>query len=283
MASAKSQIDGFHFIVRSIFARPNDLITMFALYCDDSGTHGDSPCAVAACHVAPVVQWEKFCDEWRRAEQVEKFGTFHMADFVGKYEQFASPEWEDQIKRRRVLDRLNSITRKRSTKCFFAVVDKKAYDTEIPDSFKRKHGLGSHYTFAVRNCLGKVLHWRAQHGHQFPITFMFDRMTKGSGEIDDVFRRHLKEGSAKDLGLFKGGWGFYDKGVVLPLQAADILAWETLWHMRNVVVSRTKKTPRKSFQSFLKNMPFDCGWHDNESLKSLYAHWVARGIAKEAI
>lgn len=245
-----------------------------ALYCDDSGTHAASPCAVAACYVAPVAQWEGFVRDWELANRVEKFGTFHMADFVGKHKQFDSNEWSDPDKRKRVIQRLINIIKTRATICFFAVVEKRGYDLEMPRDWIKRHHLGSHYTFAVRMCMGRLLKWRRLRGHKGSIQFVFDQMSKGKGEIDKVFEQHLSDSHAPalDVGIVEHGWGFQDKRIVLPLQAADILAWETLWYMQNVLLPEKKKAIRKSYEALL-DVPFQGGYHDQQSLKRLVEFW----------
>jgi len=247
-------------------------MAMFSLYCDDSGTHAGSPCAVAACLVAPVAQWERFVDDWQRANDKENFGVFHMADFVSRHKQFASSEWQEDNKRDRTIKRLISIITTRSTIGFFNVVDKVAYDEEVPDNLKEKLTLGhNHYTFAVRMCLAKVLKWRMKYNHKEPIQFVFDRLSKGQGEISSVMQHCLSDGIDNGFGIEPSGWSFQDKSRILPLQAADILAWETLHHMRSVVLAGNGKT-RGSYNALLK-MPTDHGWHHRKTLKELVSYW----------
>src|SRR5215472_6047308 len=188
---------------------------MFALYCDDSGTHQESPFAVAACFVADVVQWDHFVSDWGRANEVEQFGTFHMADFVAKKAQFAGPEWQDEEKRDRTLKRLITLIRIRRRMGFFAVVEKAGYDAEVPRAMRERYKLGNnHYSFAVRMCMAQVLKWRMGYGYQEPIQFVFDQMSKGKGEINAIFEEALKEGNEQALvhGISRdAGWSFESK------------------------------------------------------------------------
>jgi hypothetical protein len=106
---------------------------MFTLYCDDSGTHPKSEVAVAVCYVSPVEQWTHCKRNWDEANQRERFGVFHMSDFVAKKEQFAAPEWNDQAKRDRTVRALVNLIKTRAQFGFAAVVDKAAYDNVIVD------------------------------------------------------------------------------------------------------------------------------------------------------
>jgi len=247
---------------------------MFALYCDDSGTHAQSPIAVAAGFVAPMLQWEHFRKDWKAADAAERFGVFHMADFVAHQKQFALPEWRDERKRDRTLRRLINIITTRSHLGFFAAVEKSGYDDEVPQALREKLKLGNnHYTFAVRMCMAKVLKWRTKYGHKEPIKFVFDQMSKGKGEINAVFEEALREGDEQALlhGISRDpGWSFESKGTTLPLQAADILAWETLHYMQKVYLPDVKETIRKSYSALIKIS--DRGYHNRETLRKLVAH-----------
>jgi hypothetical protein len=106
-------------------------------------------------------------------------------------------------------------------------------------------------------------------------------MTKGSGEIVQIFEQSLTEGKEQALtfGISKDGYSFQDRAGVLPLQAADILARETLRHMQAIVLApEGKKRPiRRSFVDILRT-PHGDGWHDRQTLTSLASHWRSAGI-----
>jgi hypothetical protein len=246
-------------------------MAMFTLYCDDSGTHAQSPIAVAACFIAPVLQWEHFVKDWNDANDAENFDVFHMADFVAHKEQFALPEWQDEQKRARTLQRLISIINIRRHYAIAAAVEKIALDKEMPQHFTEGYALGkNHYTFAMRMCLGKVLKWRKRHGHTEPIQYIFDEMSKGKGEINAVFERVLSEGAEQmqAFGVAKGGWSFQSKSAVLPLQAADILAWESYNYMQKTYLPEIKQPMRKSFE-VLTEKAFENAYHRRDTVKAL--------------
>ena len=252
---------------------------MFTFYCDDSGTHSQSEIAVAACFVAECIQWEHFVKDWNRANDAENFGVFHMTDFVAKKKQFASPEWQDDEKRDRTIKRLINIITTRRRMGFFTAVEKAGYDAEVPRDLRDRFKLGNtHYTFAVRMCLAKVLKWRMKYGYKEPVQFVFDQISKGTGDIGAVFEMALKEGDEQALvhGISREtGWSFQSKAVILPLQAADILAWEALRHMQKVYLPESKQSPRKSYLALVERA-MDKGYHDRETLRNWVAHLRSR-------
>jgi hypothetical protein len=248
---------------------------MLTLYCDDSGTHSGSAYAVAACFLSDMDRWDRFNDDWSRADRDENFGVFHMTDFVAKKERFALPEWQDECKRRRTMRRLINISVTRRQHAFVSAIEKAAYDAEVPEELRQDYRLcNNHYTFAVRHCMGKLIRWRQRHNYTDRIQFVFDRMTKGHGEIIDVFERALEEGAETALssqGIYPGGWSFQDKAEVLPLQAADILAWESMHFMQKVYLPEVKEKPRKSYLALIENC-MDAGYYDRQALKKYVAH-----------
>lgn len=87
----------------------------------------------------------------------------------------------------------------------------------------------------MRMCLGRVTKWRREYGRTGPLRFVFDRVSKGKGEIDEVFNRALAENAESalaEMGILPNGWSFEDKAQFIPIQAADILAWEALYLMK---------------------------------------------------
>jgi hypothetical protein len=248
---------------------------MFSFYCDDSGTHSGSEWAIAASVIAPVQQWDKFCEEWQAIAADEEFSVFHMADFVAKKPPFESSKWLNQEKRDRVMRRLIGTIKCRVTCAFVSAVQKSAYDEVVPADMKAKRSMGkNHYTFAIRMCMGRIIRWRRDFGRMDGLRYVFDRVSKGKGEIDAIFQRHLSETSSAslgDLGLSHGGWSFEDKAKFMPLQAADIFAWEALHFMRSASAHGENFKPRRSYLE-LREIPGLHRYYDGPSLENLVHH-----------
>jgi hypothetical protein len=274
MSCVKSQYDGFIHFVHSVGACQQTLIPMFTLYCDDSGTHSQSEIAVAACYIAPVSQWDKFTDEWNRANDIEHFGVFHMADFVAKQEQFAKPEWADKQKRDRAIKRLINIIQTRAQFAISCAVEKAAYDETAAENsdhaFWRAHK--NHYTFAIRHCISYVEKWRRKYKYRDPIQYVFDRLSKGKGEINRQMELAAsgKEAALRVYGIQKDGWSFQDKSVVIQLQAADIWAWENYkYTIDSFLPAKEYREPaRQSFRA-LQRVPHVIRLHNRATLIEL--------------
>lgn len=281
--------DCFDHFVQSINAKPEALLAMFTLYCDDSGTHRKSDVAVAACYVSTVEQWTHCKRNWGEANQRENFGVFHMADFVAKQEQFKGPEWQDQTKRDRTVHALVNLIKTRAQFGFAAVVEKSAYDDVIVNGEHRQRFGDNHYAFCIRICTAMVDRWRAQYHHGEPIQYIFDRLSKGKGDIDAMFGILVSGGDAamKQYGIYKDCWSFQDKAQVSQLQAADIWAWENYKYAVGSFFPKQKGAPskpvRKSYLE-LRGSPSMVKYHVRESLQELakqVSDWKAAGAVHE--
>jgi Protein of unknown function (DUF3800) len=212
---------------------------MFEAYFDDSGTDSNSPLAIAACYVSSKRGWDAFVEEWNLARYEEDFDVFHMADFAAPRELGKKPfcDWGSD-KKKRVYNRLAKIINENKRIGCGIAIPKDVFDRlvpPLPESLRAEFGT-QHYTCAVKTILWEIVKWRHSLGITLPIRYIFDRMGQGRGEIiaiwDDVQRGHWKE---KTLGMEPEGYAFENKAKFKPLQAADILAWQMNWHVRNVI------------------------------------------------
>jgi hypothetical protein len=248
-------------------ARPSDgstVMPMFSLYCDDSGTHPNSDIAIAGCYIATVDQWKELKRNWEETNAKENFGVFHMADFVAKKKQFALPEWQDDGKRDRTMRALIGTINARARIGIAAAV--------IPDDLRERLGQ-NHYTFAIRMCMSFIERWRQQHGHTEPIQYVFDRLSKGKGDIEDALSIAASGGSdaVRRYGVYQGGWSFENKADVIQLQAADIWAYENYRYAsdRYFAPEAQRAKLRESYRVLRTKLHTEVRYNSRESLVEL--------------
>ncbi len=171
------------------------------VYFDDSGTHSQSPIAIAAGWIAPFQQWKKFTREWKRVRDEEQVSVFHMADVMFNKKEFAN--WDD-TRKRAVITKLRRIIYDRVPQGFGIAIHKKDYDDVMVGEVRKKLG-GKHYTWAVATVIGMIEKWREHKGIKEPMEYIFDRMSEGKGEIDKIFRDAEKRDDAlHKYGIHKG-------------------------------------------------------------------------------
>jgi hypothetical protein len=202
-------------------------LSAFTMYFDDSGTHTEASSAVAACFIGTVEQWKRFEADWQAIAMKEGFTFFHMADFAARTKEFK--DWSEE-KRVRVLGRLCSTIRIRTRIGIVVAVLKRDYDHLVQGDFRKYCG-EYHYTFTLRSCMTGIRLWREKFERSSQLRYVFDRMNKGGkGEIIRVMdaaletsRKEFEEGVT--VAPVFNGYSFEDSKLLLPLQAADILAW----------------------------------------------------------
>jgi hypothetical protein len=205
------------------------------------------------------------------------FGVFHRADFEGNHDAFDSPVWKDAVKKERTLNRLIGIIQSTAEVGFTVAVMKEDYDKVIPENIRDKFHLGkNHYTFAFRTIIGSIMKWRREQGVTQPMNYVFDRMSEGKGEIMAQFEIPIRVGEQgmKDLGTSRDCYSFADKAYVVPLQAADLCAWEAYRYMNTVVSippDKNKWPIRDSFRLLYRSpeTSLKLVYHNKQSLANL--------------
>lgn len=180
------------------------------------------------------------------------------------------PNGKNQQKRDRTILALLGVIKVRAAFMISTAVVKSAYDEIVTGELRERMGK-NHYTFAVRHCVAIVDKWRAKHGYTEPLQYVFDRMGKGSGDItESVFKPALLGGEAaiQRYGIAKDGWSFQDKSIAIPLQAADIWAWENLrYASRRFFAPKNEREPlRQSYGLLRQRIPGEVRYHNKESL-----------------
>ena len=196
------------------------------IYLDDSGTAPDQPMAVVSGLIASYPQWKKFNRDWDKARKDLGFDVFHSSECVASNFKSEFSQW-DERRKIRTFRRLREIIAQRSAQGFGVAVHKKDFDEVVPQELRQELGK-YHYTIAVRIVIGLVEQWRLSLGIREPVEYIFDRMAdkKSKAEIDAVFEQAEQlTDSLHDFGIYNGCHSFRDKREILPLQAADILAW----------------------------------------------------------
>jgi len=239
VSSRKSQFTALDHLI-SIF--PGDgkgIVNFVTVFFDDSGTHRESSIAVAACYASTVEQWKEFERNWNEAKRDAHFDIFHMAEFAAGRGAFA--RWSDP-QRRKLLTRLCGIINARVKVGYAVAIPKRIYDDVIRDPFRDFCGQ-FHYTFALRQCASRIAEWRRKYHKAASMKYVFDQMgtNQGKGEIMEVMDAAIAKShrESETTGVPPvTGYSFETRASILPLQAADILAWTSLQQMHKRLSKR---------------------------------------------
>lgn len=221
------------------------------VYVDDSGTDSKSRIAAAAFCVSTVERWKAFERRWRNIATNAGFSQFHMTEFAacrpdkpcnqcmrGQTNSGDHPwqRWTPK-ERRQVLQKLAGAVVEH-VECGFGIAHvKEDYEKHVINSPARQlitDPLGDqHFTHAVQKCGGELAKWRAENKlTDAPLKFVFDLASPQ--ERDEIARIFFGAASGRpqfvngvEQWFIPTGVSYESRKLVIPLLAADMLAWVT--------------------------------------------------------
>ena len=221
---------------------------MLAAYFDESGTHEGSKALVIAGWVSSVSQWKKFQAEWRQLLDEYDLDHFHMTDCENLRGQYQGWTQERKIS---AIQQAHKIIVRRISIPIAVSLDYEAYD--FLDKKYTIRGMTnevvrSPYTFCLEKCLSNIKRWadrKLLYSKKHQIEYIFEHGNSYRGEVTTLFQKIEMDASIKrQFRVSKLEFG--DK-YVFPLNAADMLAYETFKEMENYHVPGFEERPlRKS-------------------------------------
>jgi Protein of unknown function (DUF3800) len=203
---------------------------------DDSGSEPTKPHFILAGFVAPASGWAALSTEWQAAlDESPKLEYFKMNEAILLIKQFDKKKGWDEAKRDDRLITFTRIIRKHAkirihAKMKNADFDKYIKSIPVPN---RKLVSDSPYILLFTQIILAMAVRGDIYGVNEPCDFMFDEQVGFSEAIQHywpMFKETVKNSSKSDLPAFVGDLPiFRDEKRFLPLQAADLYAWQ----MRN--------------------------------------------------
>lgn len=202
---------------------------------DDSGGKGYSPVIVLAGYLASVERWAEFSLEWRAMLDEVGLPSFHMAD-VWRLERRLMAK--GPLRRDLLLVRAGECIKRHAEHAFIVSVSLDAHEhwMEAPDD--RSGLLSARYTALFSLCTMLYQHAYLNHFDK-TLEVIFDQGIDGSPitflKSFDEFRNQAMQHFP---GLSVPYPSFLSDNDVLPLQAADYLAWLARRNALNIVRRR---------------------------------------------
>lgn len=204
------------------------MVTLRA-YFDESGHSKDQNWAGVLAiggAIAPLVKWESFEEDWKGV--LDRFGVpwFHATDYAHSRKEFEG--WErDESRRRDFMKGLLSTLRSHGVAPIGAVIPLISHKLK---SIKQQSAIDDPYHLCLSRCLEIVASRteRLPEGEQAQVIFAkVQRLVGRSAEIFGEFQEaspfgHRMAGITLNL----------SPGNVIPLQAADLVAYELACYMK---------------------------------------------------
>jgi len=169
-----------------------------------------------AGYVSTRWRWKKFERDWQRLLSEEGLSAFHRTDLENLQKEFKG--WtaarRDQARRK-----AHKIIKKWALAGVAVGFPFDLYERTIHTPELRKR-FAKPYALCTMRCIITLSEWASEEGYREPIDYVFDRGDEGKGQVLDAFRV-----SDRDKYLL-GSCRFEDKKKFVPLQAANVLAYE---------------------------------------------------------
>lgn len=216
------------------------VVALSHVYFDESGTHRGSRIMAMAGYWFDADQARKFSRDW--AKELRRFGlsAAHQTDCALGY-----GDYKGMAKSRRVEVQkcLIEHIKRRSKFSFAACVGKDIYD-EIMDGIV---GAPSAYTFLLLLCVNKVREDIEFSKYGGRIAYFFESGHANASEANK-FMNHM---ASVDPEAYRyAAHAFADKKIALPLQAADMMVWQTRHFFERALDGH--QTMRKDFSALCR-------------------------------
>lgn len=232
-----SRYDALAHLCRSLFLEDTAIVSMFTAYCDDSGTHKGSRAAVVAGYIAQVVEWERLSKDWTKVLKDFRVRQIHRADLEAFHGEFKKEKGWDATRRTELLQRLNPIIKDRTKVAMAAAVIKEDFEEVMPQELKIK--FGGVYGWCAHELIVHARLWADARNHRKPINWVFEAGTRGYGQVQEMFRSCYADKRFRES--YRIGSCSFDSKRLVPLQVADLLAYEIFKQMENRVIDKGQK------------------------------------------
>jgi len=262
-----SRYDPFRHLSQSLFASRNDLFAMITAYFDDSGTNPESDVAAVGGYLASTQQWTRFIPRWKQLLKDFDVKQMHRTDLETWNGEFTENRGWGPTRRNKFVGKAQGIIKRHTYIAVGSAVIKKDFEEVLPLPVRKF--FGGAYGWCAHECLLRASIWCEKAKHGEPIKWVFEKGTEGSGQIGFYFQKcaEIPEVS-KLMRVQHGGWSFQNKDV-LPLQAADVVAYEIFKQVKNQIVDKGKKNVRLSALNLFrkKDEPYMKYWDKDRLLQ----------------
>ncbi len=206
-------------------------LAMLAAYFDAAGKEHDQTYIVVAGFVSSGRDWATFEKEWQQRLEEDELRYFHANEFAHSIKEFDG--WRgDETRRRMLAGDLMAIIQRHVYRKFGTVVKNVHVEQHLSEDVRRQI-LVNGYVVAGRTTIADVTRWREREGWETAVSYVFEDGDEGKGALSDLLDQHgyprPSFGPKRDT-LTKAGV----MRAVVPLQAADWLAYETFQNLKQV-------------------------------------------------
>lgn len=215
---------------------------MLTAYFDDSGTHDASAALVMAGWIGDEEQWAKFDKEWRALLDKEGLTWFHMTECEaadGEFDMWPRP------RRDALIHDLRQVILNNNLHGLGVVIARNDWNRLVTGKIRDILGDGNDVCFV--HAIDLATRWVRVRTNHYEMAFVFDIGVESNEKhlIIQTFDENYNDIPEIQSITFARVKQFS------PLQAADMLAWESYHRALQIFNEGSKANPRAHFQRFL--------------------------------
>lgn len=231
-------------------------IGVLTAYFDDSGTHVGSPVVSTGGLYGNDYQWEALETAWKAlltdpGDGWPRLRRFHMYDCVHGHGEFFG---HSQGARDHLIYKFRQL-----------ILDSELHGYSMavsgPDYARLVTGVqleawGDAERFTVIQCFLRTLDWASTESVETEAAFVFDDRPQRREANERVFKIYQQFSAERHVSPKPTGIAFLNSEKTIPLQAADMFAWESNRFSLEWLKHGEKAVPRAHFRHFLKSRRF---------------------------
>lgn len=239
----------------------------FSAYFDESYQEGSLVLAVSG-YLATDERWIEFAERWDEARERLKAPMIHWSHLETFQEDFARDKGWDEARRLELQKELIPIIKETISCGICIAINVPEYDKHLQQMDKPEYETA--YVYAVRVAIALTAHESKRNGWMEPVAYLIERsIAKHKKQLRKAFSYVFESDLANNpanknrLESLTTDANRIDN---VPLQAADVVAYETWKDAHNVLVENCKRRRRGSLLNLI-GAPHLYGNVDGEALK----------------
>jgi hypothetical protein len=245
-------------ICEAILAHRDGVVAVIEGFIDESGIHEGSPAVAVAAYLAEPADWHEFSMAWQAKLSSKGIRYFHAADCAALRGEFEG--WDVTTKNEFVAGLLPLIGKLRCAGVAVGIV-LRDFEAAIAERPRYRDLLGTPYTACFHWVVQKIIGGLQHHGDLRNVALFHEINDHQHEALDDFqwIRLH------RDYGHHLVSLAFGTKEQFVPLQAADVLAYETFRR-----ISNASGPPRRAMEAIHpKGEKLTLSLYDKRNMASL--------------
>ena len=210
---------------RTVLSDQDGIVAVIRSFMDESGIHDGSPVVTVGTYFGRPSQWKAFTKEWNhRKRPINVFHAADCANLEGEFEGWTEPD------RDKFVANLLPALAMFDTAGLVVGIHLKALESALENRPDLKEIFGEPYTCCFHWAVQEIANFALKYGHLERIGFIHewnDFRGQAQGSFDYI--RDTRPTLIDKLSL-----SFGTKSQYVPLQAADVLAYEGNKRIRNI-------------------------------------------------